>query len=141
MGLKSFPGNVVKVSAKGSLTVCFIDVGQGDSALIVAPDGTAMLIDAGTNDSEDALKAYLDAQDIKTLQYVVFTHPHEDHVGGGDMVMENYRVENVIMSTAVSETSTFERLVDAISDSGAAVTAANDVIGENISARRRISDA
>ena len=87
----------------------FIDVGQGDAALIVAPDSTAMLVDAGPNSAEDRLGAYLDALGITEFAYVVFTHPHEDHIGGGDMIMREYEVECVIMPAAVSTTATFER--------------------------------
>ena len=123
-------GGAAHVSAEGSLSVHYIDVGQGDSALIVAPDGSAMLIDAGPNSAEDALQAYLGAQGIKTLQYIVFTHPHEDHIGGGDMVMNKYTVQNVIMSNAVTTTTTFNRLLDAINKSGAKVTSANGSIGK-----------
>ena len=116
--------------ADGGLSVHFIDVGQGDAALIVAPDSTAMLVDAGPNSAEDRLGAYLDALGITEFAYVVFTHPHEDHIGGGDMIMREYEVECVIMPAAVSTTATFERLLDAIEASGAEVICADDVLGE-----------
>ena len=79
-----------KVPLDGTMQVHMIDVGQGDSFLIVAPEGDVMLIDAGTNDSEPQLKSYLDSQGITDITYAVFTHPHEDHIGGADMVLNNY---------------------------------------------------
>lgn len=120
------------VSTDGSLSVHYIDVGQGDSALIVAPDGSAMLIDAGPNSAEDELSAYLDELGIKEFTYVVFTHPHEDHIGGGDMIMKEYAVERVIMPRAVSTSATFERLIGAIEASTAEVIAADDMLGESL---------
>lgn len=113
-----------------ALEVHFIDVGQGDSALVVAPGGAAMLIDAGPNSAEEELRAYLNALGIKKFEYVVFTHPHEDHIGGGDMIMREYEVARVIMPDAVTATATFERLLDAIGKSGAEVICADDMLGE-----------
>lgn len=123
------PAQDAFVDIEGSLTVHYVDVGQGDAALVVAPDGTAMLIDAGPNSAEDELSGYIDALGIKRFTYVVFTHPHEDHIGGGDMIMRDYEVGTVIMPSAVSTTATFERLIDAIDASGARAICANDVVG------------
>ncbi len=91
----------------------FIDVGQGDAALIRTPDGN-ILIDAGTNASEDELRAYLDALGIKEIAYAVFTHPHEDHIGGADMILHTYKVGQVILPDATATSVTFERMMDAI---------------------------
>ena len=109
-----------QVVDKSSVTMHFIDVGQADSILIVAPEGN-MLIDAGTNSSEGDLKNYLDSLGIKKFKYAVFTHPHEDHIGGADMIMENYEVENVILPDAVATTKTYQRMMDAIEKSKANV--------------------
>lgn len=65
----------------GSFTVQYLDVGQGDSELIQC-DGHYMLIDGGTSKYSDKIYATLKAQDITALDYIVNTHPHEDHVGG-----------------------------------------------------------
>ena len=109
------------VSSAGQLQVHYIDVGQGDSELIICPDGTAMLIDAGPNSAEDELIAYLDSQNITSFKYVVFTHPHEDHIGGGDKVMNRYKVENVIMPDVINTSSSYERLLRAIENNGCGV--------------------
>ena len=97
----------------GEVQFHFIDVGQGDAALIRTEWGD-VLIDAGTNSSEDELKAYLDALGVTDIEYAVFTHPHEDHIGGADMVLNTYNVKRVIMPTATATSKTFERMMDAI---------------------------
>ena len=97
----------------GEVQFHFIDVGQGDAALIRTEHGD-ILIDAGTNSSEDELKAYLDSMGVKDLEYAVFTHPHEDHIGGADMVLNTYNVKRVILPDATATTKTFERMIDAI---------------------------
>ncbi len=96
----------------------FIDVGQGDSALIRTAAGD-VLIDAGDNATEDDLKAYLDKWGVDDLEYVVFTHPDSDHIAGGDVVLENYDVKRVIRPTHDSDTKTYEKLDDLIKAEGA----------------------
>ena len=109
------------VTPEGKLEVHFIDVGQGDSELIIADDGSTMLIDAGPNSSEASLLRYLKTNNIEKLDVVVFTHPHEDHIGGGDYILNNIPADKVIMPDATANTATFERLLDAIDKAGADV--------------------
>ena len=97
----------------GEVQFHFIDVGQGDAALIRTPKGD-ILIDAGTNSSEDQLKAYLDQLGVTELEYAVFTPPHEDHIGGADMILNTYTVKRVILPDKEHDSKTFERMLDAI---------------------------
>lgn len=116
------------VPDNGQIKIHFIDVGQADSILIMTPDGN-MIVDAGTNSSEDELKLYLDNLGITTFKYAVFTHPHEDHIGGADMIMNNYTVENVVIPDATATTATYNRMLEAIETSDAGVIQA--VSGES----------
>lgn len=70
----------------GQLQVHFLDVGQADSILIRTADA-AMLVDAGTNEAGASVVSYIRSQGIETLDYVIGTHPHEDHIGGLDDVI------------------------------------------------------
>ena len=99
----SRPGPTVEPVSGNEVQFHFIDVGQGDAALIRTADGD-ILIDASTGDAEDELKAYLDSLGVKDIEYAVFTHPHEDHIGGADMVIQNYYVKRVVLPN-VSHTS------------------------------------
>ncbi len=105
---------------EGQVEFHFIDVGQGDAALIRTEAGN-VLIDAGTNDAEDELVAYLKAEGITELAYAVFTHPHEDHIGGADAVLEYCKVENVILPDKTATTVVYNRMMDAIEAEGATV--------------------
>lgn len=80
---------------EGQVSVHIIDVGQADSILIETSEGY-MLIDAGENDSEDALKSYLRKMGISTIEYLVLTHAHADHIGGADMILDEFKVNNII---------------------------------------------
>ena len=99
--------------AADGVTVHFIDVGQGDCALVQTPDGN-LLIDAGTPESEQTICRYVDALGITEFAYAVFTHPHADHIGSAAAVLEAYSFDRVILPNAVSTSKTFERLLDAL---------------------------
>ncbi len=104
-------------------TVHFINVGQGDCELIVADDGTTMLIDCGESNYGDAVVAYLSELGITKLDYVVATHPHSDHIGGlRKVISSDIEIGEVIMPEIPDEyvptTSSYEKLIDAIEDKG-----------------------
>ncbi|MDD5223171.1 MAG: ComEC/Rec2 family competence protein [bacterium] len=71
----------LRLSAQ-DLQVHFIDVGEGDSILIISPGQKAVLIDSGSGKAGDKVGDYLKSQKIKGLNLVIATHPHEDHIGG-----------------------------------------------------------
>ena len=64
------------------LYVTFIDVGQGDSSLLRTSNGTHILIDAGPTSAGQTVLSYLDAQGVTSLDVIVMSHNHEDHIGG-----------------------------------------------------------
>lgn len=109
----SRPGPTVEPVSGNEVQFHFIDVGQGDAALIRTADGD-ILIDASTGDAEDELKAYLDSLGVKDIEYAVFTHPHEDHIGGADMVIQNYNVKRVVLPNVTHTSKTYARMMDAI---------------------------
>ena len=95
------------------LTVYFLDVGQADSILIEA-DGEYCLIDAGNIEDGILVTNYLKELGIPKLKYVMFTHPHEDHIGGGDDVILGMPIDLVLMPDRVTTSNVFETLVDAL---------------------------
>lgn len=120
--LESTANQIIRGS-EPNLEVHFIDVGQADSILI-KKGKDSMLIDGGNNGDGNLIVNYLKKQNISKLKYVIGTHPHEDHIGGLDNVVDNFEVEKVIMSNAISTTKTFEELLDSISNKGLSITKA-----------------
>ena len=104
----------------GEIYVHFINVGQGDAALVQTKDGN-LLIDAGPSDSAEAIMAYLDACGVRDLQYAIFTHAHADHIGGAPRLLDAYSFANVVLPDAVSTSYTFEKTLDAIENNGCTV--------------------
>lgn len=97
------PDSAFEKSSKGMLRVSFIDVGQGDAALVEFPTGKTMLIDAGPKSAEyDAgeriVTPFLLRRGIAKLDYVVASHPHADHIGGLPYVFPRFDVGELIES-------------------------------------------
>lgn len=104
-----------KIDAKveGNLSVSFIDVGQADSVLI-RNGNYNMLIDAGNNEDGEKLVNYFKSLGIEEFTYVFATHPHEDHIGGMDDIINNFKIDNYYMSNKLSTTKTFMDVLDAL---------------------------
>jgi competence protein ComEC len=80
---------VVLVSPR-QLSVTFLDVGQGDSAVVELPDGKAMVIDTGRTGHETA--TFLQYLGKRRIDLLLLTHPHPDHAGGRDHLLHQFRV-------------------------------------------------
>lgn len=115
-------------SVNGKLKVHYINVGQGDSILVQQGDKN-MLLDAGTNASTSSLMSYLRSLNIKKLDYLVLTHPHEDHIGGADAVIKNFEIGSIYMPKITANTATFRDVVKAMNAKG--LKAASPVPGTN----------
>lgn len=99
--------------ASGEMKVTYIDIGQGDATLIQTKDA-AMLIDTGEYEEKNTLMAELTAAGVEELDYLILTHPDADHIGAGDVVVENYPVKNVMMPDLERDTKAYEYTMEAI---------------------------
>jgi competence protein ComEC len=93
--------------ANGRLHVDFLDVGQGDSALVTMPDGTTMLVDGGGNIfdatrriGETVVSEYLWWRGLDAIDYVLVTHADADHIDGLNDVLKNFTVRNALIARA-----------------------------------------
>lgn len=105
----------------GQLKVHFIDVGQAD-CILLQNNGAAMLIDAGNNADERLILNYLHNQNIKKLDYVIGTHPHEDHIGSLDKVIDSFDIGKVYMPKVTANTNAFEDVITSIKNKGLKIT-------------------
>jgi len=114
-------------AAHSTVKVHMIDIGQGDSILIEAPEAN-VLIDAGENGKGDDVIDYLKAHGITTIDIAIGTHAHSDHIGGMDDVVRGMNVKKVILSEIAEEsvptTKTYTSLLTAILEKGLSITTA-----------------
>mgnify|MGYP002870237749 CR=1 FL=1 len=74
---------------EGELIVEYIDVGQAD-CILISSNGHNALIDAGNEEDGPKIVKYLEQLNIKDFDFVMGTHPHEDHIGGLDDIINNF---------------------------------------------------
>lgn len=101
------------VDAASTLKVHFVDVGQGDATLIQSGNKYS-LIDTGTESNYPKLKAYLEKIGVKQITSLVLTHPDADHIGGADLLMEDYKVNTIYMTSKTSKTMEYKEVLNAI---------------------------
>lgn len=95
---------VASRSSAQQVEVTFLDVGQGDAVLVVTPERRTMLVDAGRNGA--AVVQYLRALGIDTLDLLVASHNHDDHIGGFPDVLAEIPIRNY-MDNGVPTTRTY----------------------------------
>lgn len=98
--------------AEGVCEAHFADVGQGDCTVFLS-DEACMVVDAGPGSAAQSTADYI-AGLSRTVDYMVLTHPDEDHIGGATRVLEAVTVKNVIMSDAVKDTGVFTDLLETL---------------------------
>ena len=108
-----------KVVEYSGMEIHFIDVGQADCIVILDEDEVFM-IDAGNNGDDDVIVQYLEALNIDTIDHFVLTHPHEDHIGSADVVINTFDVENVYMTEYPATSKTYKDVITAINNAAIA---------------------
>ena len=83
------------IDINDDLEIHFIDVGQGDSTLLVSK-GEAILIDGGERFASSKVVSYIENLGITKIKYIIATHPHSDHISGLIGVMNKFKVNNII---------------------------------------------
>ena len=103
-------------STYGLMRVHFIDVGQADSAFIELGNGQTMLIDAGRSGSD--VVDYIRNLQYETIDYVVASHPHDDHIGGMATVLNSFNIGKMYMPKQAHTISAFTNMLDVIENKG-----------------------
>lgn len=112
------------VEVNGKFIASFIDVGQGDSIFLEFPNGKNMLIDAGENYESETVQSFINSKGYFSLDYVVGTHPHTDHIGGLESIIRRYEIGEIYLPKVVHTSKTYENLLTTINELGYKVNSA-----------------
>lgn len=127
---KNSYANINNSIKDGNIEIYFFDVGEADSILIREKDNS-MLIDAGNNEDGANLVEYIQNDiGLDRINIVVGTHPHEDHIGGLDDIINSFKIDKVYLPNATTTSKTFTDLLDAIENNDLKISIPK--INENI---------
>ena len=98
---------------KNTMEVHYINVGQGDSILIRV-NNKNMLIDSGPKDNKKDLISYLNSLNINNIDYLIATHPHEDHIGNMNTIIKKYNVTKFYSPKVSTTSKSFELMTEAL---------------------------
>lgn len=105
---------VGKGSKNYSESVKFLDVGQGDSALLKS-GGRNAVIDVGTPEGADNLCKKIKNSDVKQIDLLLFSHNHDDHIGGAEKIAANFNISNLMLPD-ISNTKSPTRIIKSVKE-------------------------
>lgn len=97
--------------------VHYIDVGQADSALIFCDD-KVMLLDGGNASDSSLIYTYLKNRNVSQIDYLICSHPHEDHIGGLPAALSNFGVKSVYAPSITADSSVYNKFIQKVSQKG-----------------------
>ena len=115
------PSTTTQTSA--NVTIKFIDVGQGEAILIALPEKT-VLIDAGPTGSAPKIAQVLQELGRNKIDYLVATHPDEDHIGGMADVISSTQIGTIYAPNKTNNTATYRKFLTAIQNNNLQITLA-----------------
>ena len=110
--------DVSEILSESLLKVHYINVGQGDSSFVELPNGETILIDAGIPSQGYVVTNYIKGLGYTDIDYVVATHPHNDHIGGLPTVLESFKVGKFYMPNKEHTSNIFMTMLTAVQSTG-----------------------
>lgn len=105
------------LAGSDGLTLTMVDVGAAE-CIVVMVDGETMIVDAGYAKSWESIDRAVQDTGIDSISYFVITHPHADHIGSADKIIENYEVETVFLPPITYESAAYGHFEEVLVSSG-----------------------
>ncbi len=118
------PAVIISRGDSPVMSMHFLDVGQGDSIFVILPDGETMLVDGGNSENGKMIANYIRANSSGSVDYLVATHPHSDHIGGLPFVIKEIGAKKYYMPGISQNTQIFQSLITEINNRNAEITTA-----------------
>ncbi|MBQ3022084.1 MAG: MBL fold metallo-hydrolase [Clostridia bacterium] len=112
---------IASISDKPLTKIHFLDCGQADSIFAQFPDGECMLVDAGEKNFGKTLADFIKNEGYNHIDHVVATHPHSDHIGGMEYIINNFSIGKFYTSDVINDTKTFEGMINSLNKKGCKV--------------------
>lgn len=105
-----------KAEPLSGMEITYLDVGNADCEIIRMEDGTNIIIDAGTKDQSGNIIRTLKRKGIRKIDYLIATHPHADHIGGMEDIIDSAEIGTVVFPSVVHTSKTYENLLKKIKE-------------------------
>lgn len=112
------------VKKKDGITVHFFDVGQGDCEFVEFPNGECMIIDASTDSYSETIISKVENLGYSKIDYAVATHPHDDHIGALDNVVEHFEIGEFYMPDVSTSSKCYNDLITVLNEKNIEVSTA-----------------
>lgn len=112
------------------LIVKVLDIGQGD-AILIRVAGQTVLVDTGDISTRDKMVEYIKKEGITTIDKVIITHPHADHLGGMPGILENFKVGQIYDSGQTGTTALYKQYLSLVNKKNVpftVVTAGTEIV-------------
>lgn len=103
----------IESNSPQKITVHYINVDQGDCSIVQVNNKT-LLIDAGPRQNAHNLIKYINSCNIHSFDYVIATHPHDDHIGGMAQIINKYKIDNFYMPQVEYSGKLYEDMIDSL---------------------------
>ncbi len=104
-------------AATNQLSAYFLDVGQGDCEILQTGNHT-VVIDTATEEMAPRIVSFLKSKDVQTIDLLILTHPHSDHIGSATEVLSAFSVFSVYLPKITANTRIFEKLITTLKKQG-----------------------
>ncbi len=114
---ESLETSTVETAYDTHSTIHFIDTGQSD-AILIENEGHYAMIDTGDTNDDQLIHDYLTQLGVQTLDYLILTHIHADHIGAADTIIREFEVKKTFVSNDEATTKVYREYVEALAEKG-----------------------